>query len=160
MSLSNAVALVTGGSGGLGARICSALAAEGVDIAVGFFHGAARAQEVRDGIEALGRRSIAVSLDQTSPEAIDTAIAQVAGQLGGLDILVNNAGMATGGHAIPLGDLEAFTPEIWDQMMAVNLRGPSLRLSEDLIMEQPCRRRNARFSLRSAYAKSQFGSLD
>lgn len=126
MSLSNAVALVTGGSGGLGARICSALAAEGVDVAVGFLHGAERADAVRDRIQALGRRSITVPLDLKSPDAIGAAIAQVAEQLGGLDILVNNAAMAMGGHSIPLGDLDAFTPEIWDEMMAVNLRGPYL----------------------------------
>lgn len=40
--------------------------------------------------------------------------------------MVNNAAMAMGGHSIPAGDLEAFTPEIWDEMMAVNLRGPYL----------------------------------
>ncbi len=126
MILSSAVSLVIGGSGGLGECICSALAAEGVDVAVGFLHGAERAEAVRDSMEALGRRSITVRLDQTSPDSIDAAIAQVTGQLGGLDILVNNAAMASGGHTIPLGDLEAFTPEIWDEMMAVNLRGPYL----------------------------------
>ena len=77
-------------------------------------------------MEALGRRSITVRLDQTNPDSIDEAIAQVTGQLSGLDILVNNAAMASGGHSIPLGDLAAFTPEIWDEMMAVNLRGPYL----------------------------------
>lgn len=51
MSLSNAVALVTGGSGGLGARICSALADEGVDVAIGYLHGAERAEAVRDRTE-------------------------------------------------------------------------------------------------------------
>jgi len=70
--------------------------------------------------------SLTVRLDQTSPDSIDAAIAQVTGQLGGLDIFVNNAAMASGGHTIPLGDLEAFTPEIWDEMLAVNLRGPYL----------------------------------
>ena len=126
MSLSNAVALVTGGSGGLGARICAALAAEGVDVAVGYHQGEERAEAVRNSIENLGRRSTAVRLDQSDPKAIKAAVADVAGQLGGLDILVNNAGMATGGHALPLGDLDAFTPEIWDEMMAVNVRSPYL----------------------------------
>jgi len=126
MSLSNSVALVTGGSGGLGARICFGLAAEGVDVAIGFRHGEERAEEVRGAIEALGQRSMAVRLDQTSTASIDAAIAEVAGQMGGLDILINNAAMASGGHSIPLGDLDALTPEIWDEMMAVNLRGPYL----------------------------------
>jgi 3-oxoacyl-[acyl-carrier protein] reductase len=71
MRLSNAVALVTGGSGGLGARICTGLAAEGVDIAVGYFHGAERAEKVCGAIEALGRKSMAVRLDQTSIASID-----------------------------------------------------------------------------------------
>lgn len=126
MSLFNAVALVTGGSGGLGSRICSLLAAEGVDIAVGFFHGVERAEAVCGAIEAQGRKSFAVQIDQTSSDSIDAAIGKVTKQFGGLDILVNNAAMASGDHSIPLGDLEAFTPEIWDEMMAVNLRGPYL----------------------------------
>ncbi len=126
MRLSNAVAFVTGGSGGLGARISTELAAEGVDIAVGYFQGAERAEEVCDAIEALGRKSVAVHLNQTSTASIDAAVTEVVGQLGGFDILINNAAMASGGHSIPLGDLEAFTPEIWDEMMAVNLRGPYL----------------------------------
>lgn len=126
MSLSNAIALVTGGSGGLGSRICSLLAAEGVDIAVGFHRGAERAEAVQNEIEALGRRATAVQLDQVDPLSIEAGVAQVAEQLGGLDILINNAAIAMGGHSIPLGDLDAFTPEIWDEMMAVNVRGPYL----------------------------------
>jgi len=126
VDISNAVALVTGGSGGLGARISSLLAAEGVDIAVGFHRGEERAEAVRHEIEALGRRAIAVQLDQADPQSIERGVAQVSEQLGGLDILVNNAGMAMGGHSIPLGDLDTFTPEIWDEMMAVNVRGPYL----------------------------------
>jgi 3-oxoacyl-[acyl-carrier protein] reductase len=126
MNISDKVALVTGGSGGLGSRICSLLAAEGVNIAVGFHHGQERAETVRDEIEVQGRRAIVVAIDQTNPNSIDTAIAQVTEQMGGLDILVNNAAMASGGHSIPLGDLAALTPEIWDEMMTVNLRGPYL----------------------------------
>jgi 3-oxoacyl-[acyl-carrier protein] reductase len=126
VSLSNAVALVTGGSGGLGSRISTALAAEGVDVAVGYLHGAQRAETVCRDVEALGRRSMSVPLDLKSPASIDAAVAQVIERWGQLDILVNNAAMAMGGHSVPPGDLEAFTPEIWDEMMAVNVRGPYL----------------------------------
>lgn len=124
MNLTNAVALVTGGSGGLGTRICHLLAAEGVDIAVGYLGGVERADETKKAIEVLGRRTITVKIDQTIPASVEDAVEKVGPDLGGLDILVNNAAIAMGGHNIPLGDLEAFTPEIWDEMMAVNVRGP------------------------------------
>jgi 3-oxoacyl-[acyl-carrier protein] reductase len=126
VSLTNSVAFVTGGSGGLGSRICSFLAAECVDIAIGYHEGAEDADEIRKSIEARGQKACTVRIDQTNPASVDRAIEQVLADLGGLDILVNNAAIAMGGHDIPIGDLEAFTPEIWDEMMAVNLRGPYL----------------------------------
>lgn len=126
MNLSKSVALVTGGSGGLGSRICSLLANEGSDVAVGYHSGIQRAENVRDAIVEKGGKSIIVQLDQADPESIEIAVGQVVEQLGGLDFLVNNAAMASGGYDIPLGDLDAFTPEIWDEMMAVNVRGPYL----------------------------------
>lgn len=100
------------------------LAAEGVDIAVGYLGGVERADETKKAIEVLGRRTITVKIDQTIPASVEDAVEKVGPDLGGLDILVNNAAIAMGGHNIPLGDLEAFTPEIWDEMMAVNVRGP------------------------------------
>lgn len=126
MSLSGTVALVTGGSGGLGARICHHLAVAGADIAVGYLSGQARAEAVCAEIHAIGRQAVAFHIDQSDPAAIETGIAQVVAEMGKLDILVNNAGIAMGGHAIAPGDLDAFTPEIWDQMMHVNVRGPYL----------------------------------
>ena len=126
MSLSESVALVTGGSGGLGSRICSLLANEGAAVAVGYHSGEKRALAVRDAIIKGGGKSIIVQLDQSDPTSIEMAVGQVGEQLGGLDILVNNAAMASGGYDIPLGDLDAFTPEIWDEMMAINVRGPYL----------------------------------
>lgn len=126
MSLSNAVALVTGGSGGLGSHICRLLAAEGVDIAIGYNKGLDRAQSVLDEIEAMGRRAIIVPIDQACLESIENGVAEVVDQLGRLDLLINNAGIASGGHMIAPGDLDALTPEIWDKMMAVNVRGPYL----------------------------------
>lgn len=126
MSLENAVALVTGASGGLGARIAQDLAERGVNIAIGYRQGAERAAALGAAIAQLGRKSFPVELDQANPPSITTAVGQVVDHFGQLDILINNAGVASGGHTLPPGDLEAFTPEIWDEMMAVNLRGPYL----------------------------------
>jgi len=126
MDISGAVALVTGGSGGLGSRICSFLANEGVLVAIGYHRGEERAEEVRKSIEATGGSAMKVQVDQMDPASISNAVSNVVEDSGSLDIVVNNAGIAMGGHSIELGDLDAFTPEIWDEMMAVNLRGPYL----------------------------------
>ncbi|MEO0676844.1 MAG: SDR family NAD(P)-dependent oxidoreductase [Pseudomonadota bacterium] len=126
MGLTNAVALVTGGSGGLGACICAHLAQAGVDVAVGFKSGPDRAEGTAATHRAGGRRAITVSLDQASPASIEDAIAAVIAEFGRLDILINNAAITTGGHDIAPGDLAALTPEIWDEIMSINLRGPYL----------------------------------
>ncbi len=126
MELTHAKALVTGGSGGLGARICCLLADEGVDIAIGYLNGEQRANEVKAEIEAAGSKACTVFIDHKDPKSIDAAIKQVTSVMGGLDIVVNNAAIAMGGHNIPPGDLDAFTPEIWDEMMSINMRGPYL----------------------------------
>lgn len=126
MDISGAVALVTGGSGGLGSRVCSLLASEGVRVAVGYFRGDDRAAAVKDEIEASDGSAIAVQLDQMDPASVQSAVDLIVSKFGSLDIVVNNAAIAMGGHSIPLGDLDSFTPEIWDEMMAVNLRGPYL----------------------------------
>ncbi len=126
MDISGAVALVTGGSGGLGSRICSFLANEGVMVAIGYHRGEERANAVKEDIEVSSGSAITAQLDQMDPASIDKAVSHVVAEMGSLDILVNNAAIAMGGHSIELGDLDAFTPEIWDEMMAVNLRGPYL----------------------------------
>lgn len=124
--LEGAVSLVTGASGGLGRHICRQLAAAGSDIAVGYGRGRDRAEAVCVEVEALGRRAVPICLDQTDPSSAEAAVKETIARLGGLDVLVNNAGMAAGGHKIPRGDIEAFTPEIWDEMMAMNVKGPFL----------------------------------
>ena len=126
MDLSNAVALVTGGSGGLGSRICLALAKSGVNVAVGYASGHDRAIRVSKEVIDQGRRAFPVRVNLNDPASIEAAVAVVVSELGGLDILVNNAGVANAGHAIEPGDLESFTPEIWDELMAINVRGPYL----------------------------------
>ena len=126
MDIQGAVAFVTGASGGLGACIAKALARSGVNVALGYRRGADRAAELCREIEAQGGAALTVPIEQSEPASIEAAISQVTSQFGGLDLLINNAGMATGGHDIAPGDLAAFTPEIWDELMAVNMRGPYL----------------------------------
>jgi 3-oxoacyl-[acyl-carrier protein] reductase len=65
-------------------------------------------------------------MDQQDPTSVAGAVAEVVEHLSGLDLVINNAAMTSGGHHVPQGDLEPLTPKIWDQMMAVNMRGPYL----------------------------------
>jgi 3-oxoacyl-[acyl-carrier protein] reductase len=69
---------------------------------------------------------MAVQINHIDPDSITSGVADVVDEMGGIDILVNNAAIAMGGHTVAPGDLEAFTPEIWDEMMAINVRGPFL----------------------------------
>jgi len=123
MDLTGTRALVTGGSGGLGRLVCSALADAGTRVAVGYLDGRDRAERVCDDIAGQGGEAIAVRLDQGDQTAIDEAVGTVVGSLGGLHILVNNAAMA---KAVPFPDLDALSTELWDRTMAINLRGPWL----------------------------------
>ncbi|CAB3773869.1 oxidoreductase [Burkholderia sp. MSh2] len=89
-------ALVTGGSRGIGAAIAQRLAADGADVAITYEKSAERAQAIVAGIEAMGRRSVAIQADSADPAAVRDAVDRAAETLGGLDILVNNAGIFQG----------------------------------------------------------------
>lgn len=123
MELSGKTAFVTGGSGGLGRHLCAALAKAGADVAIAYRSGEDRAEATADIVRSLGRKARCFAMDQTDPASVDDAVAAVIGEFDALNILINNVGAARG---IPPGDIEAFTPEIWDDLMAVNLRGPFL----------------------------------
>lgn len=123
MDLEGKVALVTGGSGDIGGAIGKALAAAGVDVAISYVGNLAGATATVEMVRAIGRRALAVHLDQRDPGAIDAAVHQVAGELGRVDILVNNAAWNIG---IPFTALDALTAEIWDRVLETNLRGPYL----------------------------------
>ena len=123
MDLNGKVALVTGGSGGIGTAIAEALAASGADVAVSCVGEAERAGELVETLRKTGRRSHAFQLDQRDPVSIDGCVETLLGHFGRLDILVNNAGWNIG---IPFGELNALTPEIWDRVLETNLRGPFL----------------------------------
>ena len=122
MDLRGKVALVTGGNGGLGQRICHALAREGADIAVMYARSREEAESVaRDLVAAHGVRAAAFGCDITDPLAVARLVDAVTHGFGRLDLLVNDAAY---NKAIPFPDLDALTEEVWDRIMAVNLTGP------------------------------------
>ncbi|MEV5748048.1 SDR family NAD(P)-dependent oxidoreductase [Actinoallomurus sp. NPDC052308] len=91
--LTGKVALVTGGSRGIGAAVAYRLAHEGADVAITYVSSDEQAQQVVTKIEATGRRGMAVQADAADPQAVVGAVDRVAAELGRLDILVNNAGI-------------------------------------------------------------------
>jgi 3-oxoacyl-[acyl-carrier protein] reductase len=122
MDLKGAVALVTGGNGGLGQRICHALAREGVNIAVMYAASKDQAEQVARDLSARYQiNAAAFACDITSGAAIETLVSQVTQRFGRLDILVNDAAF---NKAIPFTDLDGLTMEVWDKIIAVNLTGP------------------------------------
>ncbi len=125
MDLDGRVALVTGGSRGIGAAIAVRLAKAGADIAVGYARDAAAAEEVAGKIMASGRRAVKAQGEVEDPAKVKKMVDAVESELGSIDILVSNAGIA------PQQDLEEITTEDWDRVMNVNLR-PAYLLAKRL----------------------------
>ncbi len=127
MDLRGAVALVTGGNGGLGQRICHALAREGAHVAVMY----AKSREQADGVaqELSSRHQInaaAFACDITDAAAVAALVGEVTKRFGRLDILINDAAY---NKSIPFNDLDKLTEPEWDKILAVNLTGP-MRLTK------------------------------
>ncbi|MET8351757.1 MULTISPECIES: 3-oxoacyl-ACP reductase family protein [unclassified Micromonospora] len=112
------VALVTGGSRGIGAGIALRLAEDGADVALTYRQNAEQAASVVKQIEALGRRALAIQVDGADPTAVRDAVDRTAAELGRLDILVNNAAVFLVGAMDDLGTAEL------EQTIAVNVRAP------------------------------------
>jgi 3-oxoacyl-[acyl-carrier protein] reductase len=122
MDLRGAVALVTGGNGGLGQRICHALAKEGTHIAVMYAQSRDQAEGVaRELASHYQINAAAFACDITDAAAVDALVGAVTARFGRLDILINDAAY---NKAIPFTDLDNLTEEVWDRIMAVNLTGP------------------------------------
>jgi 3-oxoacyl-[acyl-carrier protein] reductase len=122
MELSGAVALVTGGNGGLGQRICHALAREGVHIAVMYAQSRDQAESVARELSSGHQiNAAAFACDITDGAAVENVVGDITGRFGRLDILVNDAAYNI---AIPFPDLESMTMAEWDKIIAINLTGP------------------------------------
>jgi len=115
--LAGKVAVVTGGTRGIGRAIAEDLAKNGADIAINYRSSAAEANEFVRQVEAMGRRGLAVQADVASFADAQKMIDAVVSELGRLDILVNNAGMNRDGV------IWKMTEEQWDSVIDVDLKG-------------------------------------
>jgi NAD(P)-dependent dehydrogenase (short-subunit alcohol dehydrogenase family) len=121
MDLHDRVALVTGGATGIGRATVLALARAGVrGVAINYRTTRAEAEALAREVTALGAEALTVQADVRRDEAVRAMVRQVEARFGRLDVLVNNAGTT---HWIPLGDLEALTDQVWDELLDVNLKG-------------------------------------
>jgi 3-oxoacyl-[acyl-carrier protein] reductase len=122
MDLRGAVALVTGGNGGLGQRICHALAKEGAHIAVMYAQSRDQAEGVaRELASHYQVNAAAFACDITDAAAVDKLVGDVTARFGRLDILINDAAY---NKSVAFTDLDGLTQELWDKIMEVNLTGP------------------------------------
>lgn len=115
-------ALVFGGSRGIGAGVAARLAEEGADVALTYVSQPQKATEVVAGIEALGRRGLAVKADSADADEIRAAVEAAFERFGRLDVAVINAGI------LPLGPIDQIRLEDLDRGLAVNLRGVFLAI--------------------------------
>ena len=115
--LEGKIALITGGSRGIGAAIAKRLAADGANVAITYTKGADAAESVVKEIEAAGGKAIAIQADATDADAIKAAVEKTVATFGRLDVLVNNAGTA-----IPK-KFEETTLEELDRLIDINVRG-------------------------------------
>jgi NAD(P)-dependent dehydrogenase (short-subunit alcohol dehydrogenase family) len=110
------VALVTGGSRGIGAAIAVKLAELGSDVAITYAQSKKRADEVVDQIAVHGRRGVAVRADSATTDEVVAAVEHTIDQLGRLDILINNAGI------FPFGVIDDVTTEEVNRTLDVHVR--------------------------------------
>ncbi|MBX4895706.1 3-oxoacyl-ACP reductase family protein [Rhizobium bangladeshense] len=115
-SLSGKIALVTGGSRGIGAAIVRRLAADGAAVAFTYSSSEARAKAVVEELETAGGRVLSIHADSADAQAVRDAVSLTVNRFGGLDILVSNAGI------LIRNPLDDYSLEDFDRMFAVNVR--------------------------------------
>ncbi|MEK7248705.1 MAG: 3-oxoacyl-ACP reductase family protein [Chloroflexota bacterium] len=114
--LSGKVALVTGGSRGIGREICSRLAEHCAAVAINYNKSQAEAEQLRDQIVAAGGKAVVIQADVRIPEDTERLVDETVSQLGRLDVLVNNAGFNRDTLILRMSLAD------WDEVMDMNLR--------------------------------------
>ena len=117
MELEGKVAIVTGGTRGIGRAIALDLAADGADVALNYRKSVDLAVELAETIRRMGRRALVVQADVSSFDNAQAMVQQVLDEFGRLDILINNAGMNWDGVVWKM------TEEQWDRVIEVDLKG-------------------------------------
>ena len=117
MSISGKVALITGGSRGIGRAIALRLAKDGVKIVVNYKANEDAAQWVVNAVEQMGGEAMTVIADVSDNSSVDDMVKKIDEQWGGVDILVNNAGI------IHDSLLMRMTEDVWDEVLNTNLKG-------------------------------------
>lgn len=119
MSLEGRIALVTGGSRGIGRATALALAEDGADVAIHYNRDEAAAKETADAVRGLGRRAMTVAAAIQDNDGLAAMAEEVQGELGAVGILVNNAGVASQGRSV----LKTEAAEL-DKLMRIHALGP------------------------------------
>lgn len=119
MSLEGRIALVTGGSRGIGRAVALALAEDGADIAVHYNRDENSAQESVEAISGLGRRAMAVGSAIEDPASLATMVDKVQAELGPIGILINNAGVASRGRTVAKTEAKEL-----ESLMRIHALGP------------------------------------
>ncbi len=120
MTLQDQVALVTGSATGMGRATALMLAKQGAHVAVNYTKSEAEARETAAAIEAIGRKALLVRADVSDDRQASGMVEEIVKTFGRLDILVNNAGTTV---FVPFKNLDELTEEIWDRVLAVNVKG-------------------------------------
>ena len=122
--------VVTGGAKRLGKAMVQAVSAAGAKVAFTYLDSEAEATQVSAAIQAKGGEALAVRCDVRRPDSIANAIKTVSNKYGRIDVLINNAGF------FETALFEELKPEQWDNMFAVNVRGPML-VSQQCVSARP-----------------------
>lgn len=117
MSLAGKVAVVTGGSRGIGRAICLRLAKMGARVVINYVSRPQAAEETKAQVEALGSECVVLKFDVAKSAEVQEAFKQISAECGRIDILVCNAGITRDGLIATMKE------EAWDEVMAVNLKG-------------------------------------